>query len=100
MVSADQVLTAPTIVDHDAKRLANGDAIGADIGPRPHLIRVVALLDIHGGIVAADGTGLLRGRDNYHRGRGGEEGTAHSRHHSPTKATWIATVVLSTGPRR
>jgi hypothetical protein len=37
---------------------------------------------------------LLRGRDNDHRGRGGEESTAHSRHHSPTKAIWIATVVI------
>src|SRR4051812_13550435 len=100
MVRADQVLTAPTIVDHKAKRLANGKAVGAHVWPGPHLIRVVALLDVHGGVVAANGTGLSRGRDNNHRNRGGEKGTTHSRHHSPTKAFWIATVVVSAGPRR
>ena len=100
MVSAEQVLTAPAVVDHDAKRLTNGNAVRADVGPRPHLVGVVALLDVHSGFVAADGAGLLRGRDNDDRGRGGEEGTAHIRHHSPTKAIWIATVVISTGPAR
>src|SRR6476620_943935 len=100
MVSANQVLTAPTVVAHDAKRLANGDAVGADVGPGPHLICVVALLDIHSGLVAADGTRLFRRRDHDHRGCGGEEGTAHSGHHSPTRAIGIATVVVSTGPRR
>jgi hypothetical protein len=61
---------------------------------------VVTVLDIHGGVVAADGTGLLRKRDDDHHGGGGEEGTAHNRHHSPTKAIGIATVVVSTGPDR
>jgi hypothetical protein len=58
---------------------------------------VVALFDVVRGVVAADGAGLLCGCDNGHRGRGGKEGTTHSRHHSPTKAIWIATVVISTG---
>ncbi len=97
MVSTEHVLAAPTVVDHDAERFANGDAVGADVRPRPHLVGVVTALDVHGGVVAADGTGLLSEDDNNHRGRGGEEGTAHSRHHSPTKAIWIATVVISSG---
>src|SRR3954452_17692259 len=100
MVRPDQVLTAPTIVDHEAKRLVNGKAVGADVRPGPQLIRVVPLLDVRGGIVAANGTGLSRGSDNDDRNRGGEKGTAHSRHHSPTKAFCIATVVVSTGRSR
>src|SRR5262245_47868871 len=84
MVIAEQVLTLPAVLDHDAKRLAHCNSVWANIGPGPSFVAVVPALHVMGRRIEYDGPSTGRAGDHDREHKNGKDCSSHVVTHSAT----------------